>query len=131
MSSSTGNALGSRGLSPNQVEVRATVTGDSNLDGATDVADLGALASNYGITAGAVWAQGDFNYDGAVDVADLGALATSYGTNLNFTAAQPTAIVAAAAMSSRQAPPASSPFAQQRIVPDDDVDDLLQEAASR
>ncbi|HSV15288.1 MAG TPA: hypothetical protein VLI90_13595 [Tepidisphaeraceae bacterium] len=56
--------------------------GDTNLDGKVDVGDLGALATNYGTTAGAFWSQGDSNYDGKVDVGDLGALATNYGTSL-------------------------------------------------
>jgi hypothetical protein len=64
------------------MEIRFTLTGDTNLDGAVDVGDLGALATAYGVTTGAVWSQGDSNYDGAVNVGDLGSLATNYGTNL-------------------------------------------------
>jgi hypothetical protein len=55
--------------------------GDANCDGMVDVGDLGILAANYGVAAGAGWGQGDFNNDGAVDVGDLGILAANYGTN--------------------------------------------------
>ena len=44
-----------------------------------DVADLGILAANYGMNAGATWGQGDFNGDGRVDLSDLGLLAAQYG----------------------------------------------------
>jgi hypothetical protein len=71
--------------------IRYALLGDANLDGPVDVGDLGALATNYGITSGAVWAQGDFNYDGKVDVGDLGSLATNYGSTLG---SGPAAIVA-------------------------------------
>jgi hypothetical protein len=65
-----------------QTEVRFTLGGDASLDQKVDVGDLGALATNYGLTANAVWAQGDFNNDGKVDVGDLGILATNYGQTL-------------------------------------------------
>jgi hypothetical protein len=45
-----------------------------------DVSDLGILAANYGMTAGATWDKGDFNGDHAVDVSDLGILAANYGS---------------------------------------------------
>jgi len=45
-----------------------------------DVSDLGILAANYGLAAGATWSQGDFNHDSKVDVSDLGILAANYGT---------------------------------------------------
>jgi autotransporter-associated beta strand protein len=78
----TGGALGSLDLGGGQVEVRFTLLGDTNLDGKVDVTDLGNLASNYGATAGATWAQGDSTYNGAVDVSDLGNLASNYGGSL-------------------------------------------------
>ncbi|HSV15153.1 MAG TPA: pectinesterase family protein, partial [Tepidisphaeraceae bacterium] len=82
-SSSTGGALGYAGQASGVVEVRYTLIGDANLDGVVDVGDLGALASSYGMSGGATWAQGDFNGNGAVDVGDLGALATKYGSNVS------------------------------------------------
>ena len=55
------------------------VAGDATEDGRVSIADLAALADNYGLTEGATWSQGDFNGDGKVGVADLGALADNYG----------------------------------------------------
>jgi probable HAF family extracellular repeat protein len=52
--------------------------GDTNMDGVTDVADLGVLATNFNTPSGANWRDGDMNGDGAVDVTDLGILATNY-----------------------------------------------------
>jgi autotransporter-associated beta strand protein len=74
--------LGYKDLGGGVTEVRYTLAGDANLDTVVNVGDLGALATGYGISGGAVWSQGDFNYDGKVDVGDLGALATNYGTSL-------------------------------------------------
>jgi hypothetical protein len=56
--------------------VKYTYLGDADLDGDVDVADLGALATNWQ-TSG-VWTGGDFDYNGTIDVADLGALATNW-----------------------------------------------------
>src|SRR4029077_15546322 len=70
------------GADVGKFEVRYTLKGDTNLDGAVDVGDLGALATAYGLSGGQSWANGDSNQDGNVDVGDLGALATNYGTHL-------------------------------------------------
>lgn len=58
------------------LEVRgpADATGDKFVD----VADLGVLATNYGLS-NKGWTEGDFNGDGVVDVSDLGIMATNYG----------------------------------------------------
>jgi hypothetical protein len=56
--------------------IKFTYFGDSNLDGQVDVADLGALASNWQTSS--VWTGGDFDYTGFVDVADLGLLASNW-----------------------------------------------------
>jgi len=67
--------------------------GDANLDGKVGIADLGALADNYGATQAATWARGDFNGDGRVGVADLGALADNYGAGrASATVPEPTAL---------------------------------------
>ena len=58
-----------------------TYNGDANGDGVVGIADLVALADNYGAndpnTVG--WMQGDFNTDFQVGIADLVALADNYG----------------------------------------------------
>ncbi|HSV14980.1 MAG TPA: autotransporter-associated beta strand repeat-containing protein [Tepidisphaeraceae bacterium] len=77
-----GTTLGYADIGSGVTEVRYALRGDATLNGTVDVGDLGALATNYGLAAGAIWSLGDFNYDGAVDVGDLGALATNYGTSL-------------------------------------------------
>jgi hypothetical protein len=55
------------------------ILGDANGDGKVGIADLSALADNYGLTTGATWRLGDFNDDGKVGIADLSALADNYG----------------------------------------------------
>ena len=93
------------GADAGKFEARYTLKGDTNLDGAVGVGDLGALATSYGITGGMSWANGDFTGDQNVDVADLGALATNYNVQLSATgpslggafasaAAEPLALVA-------------------------------------
>jgi autotransporter-associated beta strand protein len=80
--STAGGVLGYIDRGNGQTEVRYTLAGDANLDGTVDVADLGVLATSYGVSGGAIWAQGDFDDNGNVDVGDLGALATNYGSSL-------------------------------------------------
>ncbi|MHC4716631.1 MAG: PEP-CTERM sorting domain-containing protein, partial [Planctomycetota bacterium] len=56
----------------------ACLMGDANGDGKVGIADLSALADNYGRT-NATWRMGDFSEDGKVGIADLSALADNYG----------------------------------------------------
>jgi hypothetical protein len=56
--------------------IKFTYSGDSDLDGDVDVADLGNLASSW--QTAAVWTGGDFDYNGTVDVNDLGLLASNW-----------------------------------------------------
>ncbi|HSV14602.1 MAG TPA: LamG-like jellyroll fold domain-containing protein, partial [Tepidisphaeraceae bacterium] len=125
-----GGALGSM-IASGQTEVRYTLPGDTNLDGAVDVADLGALATNYGLTSGATWAQGDVNYDGAVNVGDLGMIATSYGATPAFTTTAPAAIAQPAAQAAlitsgnvTGAASLNSPFAERPLY-DEQADSTL------
>src|SRR5205823_4882746 len=78
----TDGVLGYADIGSGQTEVRYTLRGDTDLDGTVGVGDLGALATNYGASTGATWAEGDFNNDGAVGVGDLGSLATNYGATI-------------------------------------------------
>jgi autotransporter-associated beta strand protein len=63
-------------------EARATLLGDSDLDGKVNVADLANLAGNFGKTSGQLWINGDFDYNGNVNVADLADLAGNFGKQL-------------------------------------------------
>lgn len=65
--------------------VLPSIAGDADLDGDVDLADLGALATHYGTTAGASWLMGNFDADNDVDLNDLGALATNYGFHSSST----------------------------------------------
>jgi probable HAF family extracellular repeat protein len=58
-----------------------TCTADLNGDGQVDIADLGQMLPNYGITGGATYEDGDLNGDGNVDISDLGALLAAYGSS--------------------------------------------------
>ena len=59
------------------VLIRFTYTGDANLDGQVDLADLSILASSWQM-AGRQWCQGDFNYSDSVDLTDLSLLASNW-----------------------------------------------------
>lgn len=68
--------FGGQIVDESSVLARLTWAGDTNLDGFVDVADLGALATQW--QAAGDWTEGDFNYDGVVNVADLGLVATNW-----------------------------------------------------
>ncbi|WP_428386178.1 PEP-CTERM sorting domain-containing protein [Mucisphaera sp.] len=53
--------------------------GDANGDLVVDLIDLSILATNFGTTGTATFADGDFNGDTAVDLIDLSILATNFG----------------------------------------------------
>lgn len=81
---------------PDTIELKYTLTGDTNLDGSVNFADLLALAQNYGDT-GKSWDQGDLNYDRSVNFGDLLMLAQRYNENL---AGQPAVTASTAAVGS-------------------------------
>jgi len=69
------------------------LVGDANLDAQVGIADLVALADNYGLAFGASWEQGDFNGDGIVGIADLAAIADNYGQTGGGTVPEPTTLL--------------------------------------
>jgi autotransporter-associated beta strand protein len=77
-------------------EIRATLLGDSDLDGQVNVADLANLAGNFGVTTGATWLNGDFDYNSNVNVADLADLAGNFGNSLSSIGAAAASTAAAA-----------------------------------
>jgi probable HAF family extracellular repeat protein len=53
------------------------MSGDANLDGTVDIADLSIVLTNYDKT-GMTWTQGDFDGSGTVDINDLSKILTNY-----------------------------------------------------
>jgi hypothetical protein len=68
--------------------IKYTWSGDSNLDGKVDVTDLGNLALAWNGT-GQQWRTGDFNYDGNVNVSDLYLLAQNWQQGVSTPALGP------------------------------------------
>ena len=66
------------GLPTTTIEVKYTLYGDTNLDGAVNSVDFGNLAANFG-KSGKSWDQGDFDYTGTVNSIDFGLLAANFG----------------------------------------------------
>jgi hypothetical protein len=89
MTTAPGDAVGyaqmGGGGGGGSIELRATLLGDSDLDGRVNVADLANLAGNFGVTTGATWINGDFDYNTNVNVADLADLAGNFGGSLTAT----------------------------------------------
>ena len=81
---------------PNTIELKYTLVGDSNLSGNVDSADLQTLLAD--LNRSGSWDQGDFNYDGSVNSADLQALLSNLNTGLGGQAA-PMAVAATPAAS--------------------------------
>jgi arabinogalactan endo-1,4-beta-galactosidase len=73
------------GLASGQIEVRYTLLGDANLDGAVNGSDFAILASNFNKAVNG-WDAGDFNYDGSVNGSDFASLASNFnqGTNASL-----------------------------------------------
>jgi autotransporter-associated beta strand protein len=102
VTSIAGLALGYMDAGGGKYEIRATLLGDSDLDGKVNVADLANLAGNFGKTSGQFWINGDFDYNGNVNVADLADLAGNFGkdlTSAGFGGASASAVPAAAEVS--------------------------------
>ena len=62
-------------------------SGDANLDGKVNAADLNSLALSWRGNS-AAWSDGDFNADGVVDAADLNALALNWRTDVTAAGAR-------------------------------------------
>ena len=62
--------------------IRYTKSGDANLDGKVDFADLVKVAQNYGAPGAGAWSRGDFTYDGIVNFSDLVTIAQNYNAVL-------------------------------------------------
>jgi hypothetical protein len=75
------------GLSSGQIEVRYTLLGDADLDGAVTGSDFTILASNLGKGVSR-WDQGDFDYDGSVTGSDFTDLVGNLGKSASGAAVQ-------------------------------------------
>ena len=60
-------------------ELPTLTAGDANGDGYVNSDDVDILASNWGMSSGATWADGDFDRDGAITNADAGLLVENWG----------------------------------------------------
>jgi hypothetical protein len=78
------------GLPASTIEIRYTLLGDANLDGAVNGVDFGILAANFnkGVSG---WDQGDFNYDGVVNGVDFGELSANFNKAVSLPAVVTTA----------------------------------------
>jgi hypothetical protein len=56
---------------------------DFNHDAQVNLLDFNILASNFGATGGASFAQGDANYDGSVNLLDFNVLASRFGNTIS------------------------------------------------
>jgi autotransporter-associated beta strand protein len=101
LTSSPGLTVGYMSVTGGRLGIRATLLGDSDLDGLVNVADLANLAGNFGVTTGATWLNGDFDLNANVNVADLADLAGNFGRSVDDagTAATTRPLAAAAATS--------------------------------
>jgi hypothetical protein len=79
----------------NTIELKYTLNGDTNLNGAVDIFDLNALLPNFNKPG--VWTGGDSTYNGTVDIFDLNALLPNFNTTLGAHVAPATAPAAAPA----------------------------------
>jgi len=61
----------------------SALQGDANEDGKVSLADLSALAGNWGVSDGSAnWTMGDFSGEGNVSLADLSALAGNWNADI-------------------------------------------------
>jgi hypothetical protein len=72
------NAVNSADVTFEVQNILHTKFGDSDTDGDVDLADLGNLATGFGVGGEKRWSRGNFDCDLDVDLNDLGTLATSF-----------------------------------------------------
>lgn len=84
------------------VIIRHAYYGDADLDGAVDLADLGALATAWQTPAS--WDRGDFDYSGFVDLSDLGLLASNWQRGIESARTEWAAALAALGLAGSSVP---------------------------
>jgi hypothetical protein len=97
-------------LAANQTVVRATLTGDANLDGTVNFFDITQLLGyKYNTGQPASYTDGDLNYDGVVDFFDIATLlSANYNTGETFPMAAAAYGTAPAALAIQPVPEPSS-----------------------
>jgi hypothetical protein len=81
--------LSGESFNENSVLVKYTLLGDADLDGDSDLSDLGLWASKFtgdlGVQSSPTtfWTGGDFDYDGDTDLSDLGLWSSTFTGDLN------------------------------------------------
>jgi aryl-phospho-beta-D-glucosidase BglC (GH1 family) len=96
------------GLSSGQIEIKYTLLGDADLDGAVTGSDFTALVANLG-KSGRSWDQGDFDYDGSVTGSDFTDLVANLGQSAVLASSSEPATVSSSTVSSSTLSPASDP----------------------
>jgi hypothetical protein len=79
------------GLASGQIEIRYTLLGDANLDGAVNGTDFAILATNFNKAVGG-WDRGDFNYDGSDNGSDFAFLAANFNKGVGPSTADAAAV---------------------------------------
>ena len=70
-------------VAANDLLIRYTLYGDTNLDQLVDIGDFGALAANFNQPAG--WARGNFDYNATTDINDFSLLAANFNQSVPAT----------------------------------------------
>jgi len=76
---------------PNTIELKYTLYGDTHLLGTVGFADFSKLTQTFGNNTGGTWSTGDWTYDGSVNFSDFNLLTRTYGTPLGSQADVPAA----------------------------------------
>ncbi len=79
------------GLSTGQIELRYTLLGDANLDGAVNGTDFSILAAGFGLGL-TNWDQGNFFFGSSVNGSDFSALSGNFGQGDQIAAAAPAVV---------------------------------------
>lgn len=75
-----------REVDSDDVLIRYTLAGDSDLNTIVNITDFARLAANFNLSA--TWSNGDFNYDGTANIADFSLLAANFNQSLPADAAR-------------------------------------------
>lgn len=78
-------------VGPNDVLVRYTLAGDTNLNHSVTIADFSVLAANFNQSGG--WSNGDFTYTGNIGIEDFALPASNFNRILDAPTPAPVATV--------------------------------------